>query len=97
MGRFDNLKLASVGCRGANAKIEAVKVAVKLETSFGTNTYICRVSGKFCRPFLSTVRVLSHDIINLAKSGDWRLLLEMIRSCTLWNKILIVSPKENDE
>jgi hypothetical protein len=30
MARFDSLKLASVGCRGANAKIEAIKAAVKL-------------------------------------------------------------------
>ena len=63
-------------------------------TSFGTNTYICWVYGKICKPFISTVRVLSHGIINLLKPEDWRLLLEMIRNCTLWDKILIVSERK---
>ena len=53
MGRFDKLKLASVGRRGANVKIEAVKVAVKLLNLEKLRLVRIRTYAKFLGNFVN--------------------------------------------
>lgn len=53
MARFDNLKLASVGRRGASAKVEAIKAAVKLLNLEGLRLVRIRTSVELLGEFVN--------------------------------------------